>query len=135
MSTAQVANSGIVGAAARAAQPRYVPASSTGYVDAAAGAFGPPPYDQTPVFDADQDYFAAPRRRRSQGGPFQDRVVSFGGVLVSQEVGTAIMQAQAHAALEALPHGVEAQRRIKVYEFNQSLMGATQVTTDVGIMR
>jgi len=136
MSTAQVANSGIVGATARIAQPRGAVASSMDFVDPLSGAYAPPARDQTPGFDDDQEDFAPPRRRRRNGGPFQDRVVSFGGVLVSREVGTTIMQAQAANSLRTVsPLAVEAERGIAIYEFNQALMGTAEISTDIGMLR
>ncbi len=136
MSTAQVANSGIVGPASRVAQPRSSVASSTQFVDPLSGAYAPPARDQTQGFDDDQEEFSTPRRRRRQAGPFQDQVVSFGGVLVSREVGATIMQAQAAQSLRSLsPLAVEAERGIAIYEFNQALMGSAEVSTDVGLLR
>lgn len=136
MSTAQVVNSGIVGSAARVSQPRAV-ASAMGFVDPLSESFAPPARDQTAGFDNDQEGFASsPRRRRRQAGPFQDRVVSFGGVLVSQEVGATIMQAQsAYSLRTSSPLAAEAERGVAVYEFNQALMGKVEVSSDVGLMR
>ena len=63
-------------------------------------------------------------------------MVSFGGVLVSREVGTTIMQAQATTASHvAPPFAVEAERGVAIYEFNQALMGAAQVITNIGYGR
>lgn len=136
MSTAQVANSGIVGAAARISQPRSAIASSMQSVEALSGAYAPPARDQTLGVDDDQEDFAPQRRRRRQAGQFQDRVVSFGGVLVSREVGTAIMQDQAASFARNLPPAaVEAERGVAIYEFNQALMGAAEIATDVGLSR
>ncbi len=136
MSTAQVANSGIVGSASRILQPRYAVASSAQFVDPLTGAYAPPPREQTYGFDDDPEHFVEPRPRRRQGGPFQDRVVSFGGVLVSQEVGATIMQAQAaNSFRSASPSAVEAGRGIAVYEFNQALMGTPEPTANLGFVR
>ncbi len=136
MSTAQVANTGIVGPAARVAQPRTAVASSMDFVDPLAGTYAPPTRDQTRGFDDEQEQFMNHRRRRRQSGPYQDRVVSFGGVLVSREVGTTIMQAQAaSAARKSSPLATEAERGIAIYEFNQALMGAAEISTDIGISR
>lgn len=136
MSTAQVSNSGIVGTATRVAQPRNAVASSMQFVDPLSGAYAPPPRDHSAGFDDDQEEFSSSRRRRRQGGPFQDHVVSYGGVLVSHEVGSTIMQAQAaHTARPTLPTAVEAERGIALYEFNQALMGVAEIATDVGLMR
>ena len=136
MSTAQVANSGIVGPTARIAQPRNAVASSIPYVDALAGAYAPPARDQTPGFEDEGEEFSTPRRRRRHGGPFQDHVISFGGVLVSREVGATIMQAQAaRSARTGTPMAAEAERGIAIYEFNQALMGAAEISTNVGLLR
>ncbi len=136
MSTAQVANTGIVGATARVSQSRSAVASSMDFVDSVSGTYAPPTRDQTTRFDDDDYDFEQPRRRRRQGGQFQDRVVSFGGVLVSREVGTTIMQAQAAQSLRnASPLAVEAERGIAIYEFNQALMGTAEISTDIGMLR
>lgn len=137
MSTAQVANTGIVGTAGRVMQPRHAVASSMDFVDPLAESYAPPARDNTPGFEDEQEAFAAPRRRRRQGGPFQDRVVSFGGVLVSREVGATIMQAQAaQTARSGAPLGAaEAERAITTYEFNQGLMGQSQAISDFAFTR
>jgi hypothetical protein len=136
MSTAQVANSGIVGAAARISQPRSAIASSLQSVEALSGTYAAPARDQTLGFDDDQEDFAPQRRRRRHVGQFQDRVVSFGGVLVSREIGTAIMQAQAASSARSAPlEAAEAERGVAIYEFNQALMGTAEIATDVGISR
>ncbi len=136
MSTAQVANSGIVGGTARISQSRSAVASSMQFVDPLSGAYAPPARDQAHGFDDDQDSFEPQRRRRRQSGQFQDRVVSFGGVLVSREVGTTIMQAQAaSSARTAAPLASEAERGVAIYEFNQALMGTAEISTDVGLSR
>jgi hypothetical protein len=137
MSTAQVANTGIVGTTGRVMQPRQAVASSMDFVDPLSESYAPPARDHTPGFDDDQEEFATPRRRRRKGGPFQDRVVSFGGVLVSREVGATIMQAQAAlTARSGAPLGAaEAERGIAVYEYNQALMGNAQIMSDFAFTR
>lgn len=137
MSTAQVANTGIIGTAGRVMQSRQTVASSMDFVDPLSESYAPPARDNTPGFDDEQEAFAAPRRRRRQGGPFQDRVVSFGGVLVSREVGATIMQAQAaQTARAGAPLGAaEAERAITTYEFNQGLMGQSQAISDFAFTR
>ena len=136
MSTAQVANTGMVGASARIPLSRNAVATSFDYVDSLGGAYAAPPRDQWHRFEGDLDGFDTTPRRRGHHGPFQDQVVSFGGVLVSREVGTTIMQAQAaHASHVAPPFAVEAERGVAIYEFNQALMGAAQVVTNVGYTR
>lgn len=137
MSTAQVANTGIVGSASRVAQHRYAVASTGEFVDPLAEAYAPPARDHTTGFDDDFDTYAQSRqRRRRQPAQFQDQVVSFGGVLVSREVGATIMQAQAAQTSRARsPLAADAERGIAVYEFNQALMGTAQVMSDTGLMR
>lgn len=134
MSTAQVANSGIVGASPRIPLPRHAIASSFEYVDSLGGTHASPPRDQWHRFEDDgESGFDTTPRRRGYHGQFQEHVVSFGGVLVSREVGTTIMQAQAaHTAHMAPPFAVEAERGIAIYEFNQALMGAAQAITGIG---
>jgi hypothetical protein len=133
--TAQVANSGIVGNTTRISQPRNAVASSMQFVDPLSEAYAPPARDQAREFDDDQDHSDQYRRRR-RNRDFQDQVVSFGGVLVSREVGATIMQAQAaHGARTNTPFAAEAERGIAIYEFNQALMGAAEVSTDIGLSR
>jgi hypothetical protein len=134
MSTAQVANAGIASGPIRVAQ-RLPVATTLEPVEPVIGSYAAPARDQTPRF-ADEGHEYDNRRRNSPYGPFQDRVVSFGGVLVSREVGTTIMQAQAATAARAvLPVAVEAERNVAVYEFNQALMGSAQVSTSIGLSR
>ena len=134
MSTAQVVNSGIIGTASRVAQARNAVASSMPFVDPLAEAYAPPARDQARNFDEEQEGGDFRRRRRSTA--YHDQVVSFGGVLVSREVGATIMQAQAAMAARNLsPLAAEAERGIAIYEFNQALMGAAEAVTDVGLAR
>jgi hypothetical protein len=131
--TTQVANTSIVGSASRVSAPRQAVASSSDYVDSVAGAFAPPTHDQASRFDDSEDSFETPRRRR-RSNPYQDQVVSFGGVLVSREVGATIMKEQAAmAARGGFNFGNDAERSIAIYEFNQSLMGQAETLTDNGI--
>jgi hypothetical protein len=134
MSTAQVANTGIVGASPRIPLPRNGIASSFEYVDSLGGAYASPPRDQWHRFDDDTEPFDTnPRRHGRHRGPFQEQVVSFGGVLVSREIGAAIMQVQAaYTANIPPPVAAEAERGVAVYEFNQALMGAAEVVTNIG---
>ena len=134
MSTAQVVNSGIVGTASRMSQARGV-ASSMPFVDPLAEAYAPPARDQARNFDEDHEGGGDFRRRRRSNYQY-DQVVSFGGVLVSREVGATIMQAQAALnARSVSPLAAEAERGIAIYEFNQALMGSAEAVTDVGIAR
>ncbi len=136
MSTAQVANAGIVGPAVRISQPRNAVASLSEFVDPISGSYAPPAHDQARGYDDFEEFDTTPRRRRRPAGPFLDNVVSFGGVLVSREVGTTIMQAQAaHSARTPVRGGVEAERNIAIYEFNQALMRAAETSTDIGMLR
>jgi hypothetical protein len=134
MSTAQVVNSGIVGVTARVAQPRASIASSAPFIDPTSGAYAPPPRDQASRYDDGSDDFETPRRRR-RGGGYQADVVSFGGVLVSREVGATIMKEQMATQSRdgAMPFGVDAERSVKIYEFNQALMGTAEILTDTGL--
>lgn len=133
MSTAQVANSGMVGASPRIPLHRNAIASSFDYVDSLGGTYASPPRDQWHRFEDESESFDTTPRRRGHRGPFQEQVVSFGGVLVSREVGTMIMQAQAaHTANIVPPVAAEAERGIAIYEFNQALMGAAEVVTNIG---
>jgi hypothetical protein len=135
MSTAQVANSGIVSTATRMSQSRNAVASSMQFVDPLSEAYAPPARDHAREFEDDQDHGDQYRRRR-RPSQFYEPVVSFGGVLVSREVGAAIMQAQvAMSARTTAPFGAEAERGIAIYEFNQALMGAAEVPTEIGLSR
>ena len=97
------------------------------------GAFAPSSYDH-PRYDDEADSFETPRRRQRYR-PYQDHVVSFGGVLVSREVGATIMKEQAALAARGdLGFGAgDAERSIRIYEFNQSLMGVAEAVTDIGV--
>ena len=129
MSGAQVVNTGIVGATPRVLQSRAGVASSSQYVDPLWGSFAPSAHDQAPGFDDGSESFETPRRRRRYGSTY-DHVVSFGGVLVSREVGAAIMKEQiAQSSREPMFMPVEAERSVAIYEFNQSLMGAAEPVT------
>ena len=131
MSTAQVSNAGIVGSASRISTPRASSASGSEYVDPVAGAFAPPTQDQASRFD-DADSLETPRRRQRYN-PYHDQVVSFGGVLVSREVGATIMKEQAAVqARGGLNVGNDAERSIAIYEFNQSLVGVAEAVPDDG---
>ena len=133
MSTALVVNTTAASPAARVANARASVASSIHTVDAidtesfaARGRDQAHPQDEREAFDSSHS-----RRRFSN----REQFASFGGVMVSRDVGTAIVQAQAALGGQshvANPH--EAERQISIYEFNQSLMGAPEITTDVGVV-
>jgi hypothetical protein len=96
-------------------------------VDATDGAGAAAARDQAERFEFyDKDGRAYVPRRY---GAVLDGVVGFGSVLVSQEVGAAIMQAQALYG-SALPPPVEAERQIANYEFAQSLMGPPEALAE-----
>jgi hypothetical protein len=134
MSTAQVVNATMASTVARINTARAAVASTFQTVEGIdTSSLSTRGRDQArPQEDAEQ--LDAGRLRR-RPGQVLDRVVSFGGVLVSQEVGAAIVQAQA-AAAKFVPvlHPADAERGISIYEFNQSLMGVPQVTTEVGVI-
>jgi hypothetical protein len=133
MSTAQVANTGMVGGSPRIGLPRSPVASSYEYVEALGETYASPPRERWHRFEDEATPFDDMPRRRGHARQFQDQVVSFGGVLVSREVGAAIMQAQAaYTAHVVPPLGQEAERGVAIYEFNQALMGAAQVVTSIG---
>lgn len=134
MSSAVVANAMMISNAARAYGVRGTSATSYQSVEE---------IDTDSLATRARDQFRTPDEAeprelsRGQGrrGAFYDRVVGYGGVLVSREVGTAIVQAQASfSKSEPTVYPAEAERNIAVYEFNQALMGAPQVATNVGIV-
>ena len=135
MSTAVVANATMISSAARAYGMRSSGATSFQMIDSVdTESMSTRARDQfrTPDEDDGRDYQRAPARR----GGFIDRVVGYGGVLVSREVGTAIVQAQAtYSKSEPTIYPAEAERNIAIYEFNQAMIGAPEVSTNVGIMR
>ena len=134
MSTALVTSTTVAPATARVAQTRVGNATSFDYIDQLENSTGARPGDQTVRYDERwQDYQGEqpdlPQRR--------ERSVRFGGIFVTREIGTAIMQAQAQAysTAGAAKSGVEAERNIRTYEFNQALMGTPEVVTNAGITR
>jgi hypothetical protein len=134
MSTALVASSSIAPATARVAQARVGNATSFTYVDPLEHSIGARPGDQAVRYDERWQDLYGHERRRSDERPHN--TVHFGGIFVSREVGTAIMQAQAQASL---PKGrtstTEAENQIKIYEFNQALAGTPEASTTNGIQR
>ena len=120
----------------RVSQPRGAVASLQQFVDPMSGSYAPPAHDQARGYDDFGEFDTTPRRRQRSAGRFLDNVISFGGVLVSREVGTTIMQAQAANTLRAPVRGaVENERSIAIYEFNQALMGMAEPSTDIGLVR
>ncbi len=134
MSTALVSSTTVAPATARVAQTRVGNATSFEYIDQLENSLGARPGDQTVRYDERwQDYHNEqqdlPKRR--------DRSVRFGGIFVTREIGTAIMQAQsqAYGTSPGSKSGAEAERQIRVYEFNQALMGTPEALTSAGITR
>jgi len=132
MSTALVANATIVSNAARA----YRATAPTAYqqVDPLdTDSFAARSRDQ--ARGRDEQEFSAPVRQPQRRGFAIEPVGSFGGVLVSREVGTTMMQAQALLTKTGTTtHPAEAERNVAIYESNQALMGAPIVTTTIGVM-
>ncbi|MBM3515563.1 MAG: hypothetical protein FJX59_17885 [Alphaproteobacteria bacterium] len=134
MSAAFVANATMISNAARAYGVRGLGATGYQTIDAIdTDSFATRARDQFRAPDeAEGRDYARPQSRR---GSITDRVVGYGGVLVSREVGTAIVQAQAsYSKTPPNVYPAEAERNIAIYESNQALMGTPQVTTNVGIM-
>lgn len=119
--TAQVANAALVGSAARIS--RAFGASSRPLVEQSQGASAAPGREgANPFEDVASRFEPGSRRRRAE---FQDQVVSFGGVLVSQDVGNTIVEAQSQNGLYPTPPA-EAERQVANYEFVQSLFGPAE---------
>jgi hypothetical protein len=122
--SAQVSNLAMVGSAARLSRALAVAGGARNNVDGVDGAGAAPARDQAGASPGYDRYESGPSPRR----PLMtaDRVVSFGGVLVSSEVGAVITQTQALNGTFPLSP-VEAERQIANYEFAQSLMGPPEV--------
>jgi hypothetical protein len=134
MSAAQVANATMSSSISRVALARGNASSSRDPIDAVDTDFAARGRDTYARSD-ELDDFESPRQRRRRG-EFQEEVVRFSGVLLSREVGTAMMQAQAMTSRLG-PGAVsvqDAERHVSLYEFNQALMGVPEVTTQTGIM-
>ena len=125
--TAQVSNLALVGSAARLSRALSLAGSARQQVDNIEGSEAPPTRDNTAQNTASYDRYDAPAARKRFGSSL-DQVVSFGGVLVSSEVGATIVQTQAQSQSGALPLDPgEAERQIANYEFAQSLVGPAEV--------
>jgi hypothetical protein len=134
MSAAQVVNTVMMSPAARISQARG--SVATGYqsvdsIDTNLAARGRDDFARHDDFSE----FETPRPHRRRG-EFQDQVVRFAGVLLSRDVGATVMQAQAAASASGASAltPAEAERNVAMYEFNQSLMGTPEVTTQTGMM-
>ncbi len=121
--SAHVSNLAMMGSANRLARAAGF-GSSRPNVDGVDGAGAAPARDQASGFDVYDRHGYVDRGHRY--GTVFDGVVGYGGVLISHEVGAAMMRAQAQY-LGATPPPIEAERRIANYEFAQSLMGPPEV--------
>jgi hypothetical protein len=122
--SAQVSNAAMVGSLARLNQARAMSATARQQVDGLEGTNAPPARDQQTRYDEYADRFEGPPARRRHG-EFQDHVISFGGVLVSLEVGATIVETQAlNHLIHPLP--AEAERQVANYEFVQSMAGPAE---------
>ena len=134
MSTALVSSTALAPATARVASVRVGNATSYSYVDPLETSVGARPGDQSVRYD--ERWTDLQGYDQAGHGQQRDRSVRFGGIFVSREVGTAIMQAQAQQASRPQSSTVpEAEKQIRVYEFNQSLMGTPEAVTSVGVAR
>lgn len=132
MSTALVANATMVSNAARAYRAT-APTSYQAIEGIETDSFAARSRDQARTRE-DQE-LSSPMRQPQRRGFAMERVGSFGGVLVSREVGTTMMQAQALLTKTGTTtHPAEAERNVAIYESNQALMGTPVVTTTVGVM-
>jgi hypothetical protein len=134
MSAAQVANSTMSSPISRVAAARGGRTTTLQSIETIDTQFATRGRDDFGRNDEIDDFEALPARRRR--GEFQEEVVRFSGVLLSREVGTTMMQAQAAASRQA-PGAIavgEAERNVAMYEFNQSLMGMPEPTNNFGIM-
>ncbi|MDX2142952.1 MAG: hypothetical protein SFV19_06335 [Rhodospirillaceae bacterium] len=134
MSTAQVVNATMSSPAVRALNARGSVATGYQNIDEIdTGSMAARGRDEPRSADEGEDFEFV--RRKPRRGEFRDGVISFAGVLVSRDVGTTIMQAQASLSnAEALISPTQAERNIAVYEFNQSLIGAPEAAVSVGVM-
>lgn len=133
MSTALVASTTLTPASAKVASTRVGNATSYTYVDPLETSLGTRPGDHSVRYDERWENLQD-RQQQGHRRP-DDRSVRFGGIFVSREVGATIMQAQAQSLLPKAKSIPEAEKQIRVYEFNQSLMGTPEAVTDVGVSR
>jgi hypothetical protein len=135
MSTATVINSNVAATTHRVSSIRGGGSGATSYksVDAIETDFAAQGREDFRAFNDTDDFdFSRPARR---GRTYADQVVRFSGVFVTREVGTTIVQAQAAYSRQAGPTITpsQAERNVAEYEFNQALMGAPEVATNVGM--
>lgn len=133
MSTALVASTTLAPATAKVASTRVGNATSFTYVDPLETSLGTRPGDQSVRYD--ERWSDLQGGQQQSFGPPDDRSVRFGGIFVSREVGSTIMQAQAQSSLPKPNSIPEAEKQIRIYEFNQSLAGTPEAATGVGVSR
>jgi hypothetical protein len=133
MSTALVSSTTLAPATARVASVRVGNATSFGQVDALGTTVGARPGDEAVQYD--ERWKNLRGQEEPAFGQERDGNIKFGGIFVSREVGTAMMQAQVQASLPKSSSIPEAEKQIRVYEFNQSLAGTPEASTSVGIAR
>ena len=133
MSTALVSSSTLASATARIDATRAGNSTNLNYVDALDHSIGARPGDQALQYDERCSDLRG--HKRQNPGQQRDRSIRFGGIFVSREVGTTIMQAQAQASLPKSVSIPEAEKQIRIYEFNQSLIGPPEAVTVVGLAR
>jgi hypothetical protein len=135
MSTALVSSTTLAPATARVAQARVGNATSFSYVDPLENSLGTQAGDHAIRYDERWQDLRGQEDHPSRQGR-REQPTQFGGIFVSREVGTAIMQAQAQASLpKAKSSASEAEQHIRIYEFNQSLAGTPEVSTTIGLSR
>ncbi len=132
MSTALVASTSYAPATARVSSVRVGSSTSFDYVNPLGDSLGAKPGDEAVRYD---ERWADLHPDQPGYGRQRDRTVRFGGIFVSREVGTTIMQAQAQASLPKAKSIPEAEKQIRIYEFNQSLAGTPKATTSVCLAR
>ena len=134
MSTALVSSTSLAPATARVAQARVGNATSFTYVDPLGNSLGTQSHDHAIRYDERWQDLQGQQDQPRQG---QRHIpVQIGGIFVSREVGTAIMQAQAQASLpQGKSSASEAEHHIRIYEFNQALAGTPEVSTNIGLTR
>jgi len=125
--SAQVSNLALVGSATRLSRALAAAGSARQQVDGIEGSGAAPPREGALRFEdsSSPTPYDLGNSRRHYNGAF-DSFITFGGVLVSREVGSTIVQVQALNGTFPLPPA-EAEKQIANYEFAQSLVGPAEV--------
>lgn len=126
--SAHVVNATSSTAAAAGRIMRAYGASARQQVDGLESATAAPGREHAPRYFDDDDHSRIEPGQRRRRAEFQDHVSSFGGVLVSLDVGNTIMHAQSLKGLYP-PSPKEAELKVANYEFAQSLMGPAEALT------